>query len=397
MASFAESLGNEIRSAFCGLASDLGTFYEIFTGGTIVSRLPAISAARFLTGLACNTPEPPGVGSPPFTGGQCNIVYAIVARGTYSGNAVPGGAVFNLTGFGQIKGLRLGGVTGNSRDIFVVGGNPPGSASGEQGAGVVPNSFDAESILQSVAIESVSPLFPGQPDVCGDPPPVPPPYTPGSNTSNNPVTYTNNEGNDTTVNVAIAFGYAFTDVDGSVNIPVTVNANFNVPVQINGTLNLNDNRVTYDAGDRRFPSGDGSPNVDDYQPGDDLPPNPPGLPDEFPSDPDDPEAPERVRILKGAIVTVTEVGDGLTRVFQPGGVDFWSPDLGAVYFQITVEGASGWTPPIPVKNQRSFIECPWLAGATAVRGVARNGGSFTITPVYVKVLAESVYPAPPEP
>lgn len=391
MVDFASAIGNYVRTGYCTSLNNIATFGELMPlagaglGGT------AGQAARFIHNAVCNQP-PAGEIPPSFEGGQCDgVEYDVTGFASYSGTAVPGGGIV-VTGLaiGPVAGMISESGAGNQTQIYalgkVVGGN-----GGRYGIATVNTTFGGGNDFTGVTLTSAA-RRDGQPDNCGSLPPSIPPYTPGDNIVNSPISYTNNDNDVVDIDASITFGNASVNFNGNLVIPFTINAQLNPEVNISGNFNLNTGDINYDAGNPALPGSDCQPNQDDFTPDDDLPPNPPSLPPESDVPNPDPDKPEYQRIIKGAIVTTSTPSPDATVIYQPGGVDVYFPDLGLVYFQITVSGRSGWTQPVRVQNLRQFVECPWAGGATAVRGVARTGGSFTVTPVYVKVTAEQTYP-----
>jgi hypothetical protein len=391
MVDFGAAIGNYVRSGYCLSLGNIATFGELMPLAGLGIGGAAGQAARFLHNAVCNQP-PSGEIPPSFSGGQCDgATYEVFATARYGSDPVPGTSPVSGLAIGAISGIVSQNVAGNSTLIFALGKSTPSTPDGRYGIGSIPTSFGATNNFQSVSIDSVVRQG-GQPDNCGSLPPSIPPYTPGDNIVNAPISYTDNNNTDIDIDASITFGNGRINFNGHLTIPFTINAQFSPEVNISGEFNLNTGDINYNAGNPALPGSECSPTEDDFTPDPNLPANPPSLPPESDLPNPDPDKPEYKRIIKGAIVTSSTPSPSSTVLFQPGGVDVYLPDLGLVYFQVSVGGRSGWTQPVRVQNLRQFIECPWAGGATAVRGVPRSGGSFTVTPVYVKVTAEQTYP-----
>jgi len=392
MATLQESLAGAVRNGFCeGLPG-------VVTGALLFSALSATTVAgagvglgvaagaAAIYGLGCNRPLPDDAyPAPPFSGGQCPILYNIAARAIYSGNAVPGGNVVNLQAFGAVQGIRFEPPVGNSSRVFILGGNPPGSTSGEQLAGSIPYSFSPQDVLVSLTIENVTPAFAGQPDNCGSLPPQPPGgITAPDATVGDDITYTNNDGIDVTVPIVIAYGYANVDVNGTLNIPVAVQVNLNPVVTFNGNLNLQTGDLNVNIGDPDSPLGGNGPCGGDPVTDPDTPEPTLPLPPSDPVPPSDPNKPEKRKILRGCHVITSVVQGRQTELDQGDNPDIYVPALGYVNFLVQVGSRTAWTADIPVKNTNQIIECPWIGGAIAARGTPSYNNQFQVYPIYTQ-------------
>lgn len=390
MASFVEALNNAAVGAFCNVLGNVATAEELLN-----SRLGQFrrggALGRAAYNLACNRPAPE-LPAPPFSGGQCDQSYQVTISYTVPNVSLP---PFNGTSVsiqrGRIQAVQPF-VDGNNLGIRIVhgsAGNPNASISTTVAAffNAIPNG-DLPIIINSVVIVPEG----GGSDTCGDPPPAIPPYTPGDNSVTTNVTYNDNDNTEITVPVVIAFGYANVNIDGTISIPVEINASLNPEVNLNGELNLNGGDVNFNFGNPSLPGSDCQPNSDSFNPDPSLPANPVDIPDE--EDDPDPSAPKPQvrRLLKGCIATVSTPSPQASVIFQGDNPDIYVPSLGYVSFQITVGGRSAWTADIPVKNKRQFIPCPWEGGATNVKGTPAPGGSLVVTPVYLSYTDGLTFP-----
>lgn len=391
MVDFGQAIRDYVRFGYCSSLGNIATFGEIFGGGGSGIGEFGINAARFLHNQFCNAP-PPVDPDPPFAGGQCPVLYNVncimtrVSGSTQNPFSVSGQA------YGPIRGATFRNIGSNVTQLIVLGSPNGSNTTGEYGIGSVATNFGSpDTNVNGFTVASVS-RADSAPDTCGNPDPVIPPYTPGDNTVNNNVTYVDNEGNNVTIPVVIAFGYAKIDANANINIPFTLNLDVTPTANITGNLNLNTGDVTYNANNPSLPTSDCNPNSDAFEPDPNLPSNPVDVPDEEPDPTPDPDKPQYRKLLKAVIVTVGETSPQSSTVFQETNPDVFVPDLGLVSFQISVSGRSGWTEDIRVKNKRQFIPCPWYGGATAVRGTPRPGSTFTLTPVYVKTTVGETFP-----
>lgn len=391
MVDFGQAIRDYVRFGYCTSIGNIATFGEIFGGaGSGIGEF-GINAARFLHNQVCNTPAPP-LPAPQFTGGQCPIRYVVSASYVATHPTLP-----SLTGTvskvlqGKIQSFDVQTISGSYEFIVVHGtvANPDASVSESIGSlfNAAANGYNKPTLTSKTVVPEG-----GAPDTCGNPPPVIPPYTPGSNSTTNNITYTSNDGTDITVPVVIAFGYAKVDANLNLNIPFTLKLNVTPTVQITGNFNLNTGDVNYSAGNPSLPGSDCSPTSGDFVPDPNLPTRPIDIPPDVPEPPPNPDKPQYRKQIRGAIVTVTSITDEVTTLYQTDNPDVFIPDLGLISFQISVNGKSAWTEDMRVKNKRQFFTCPWIGGAVDVRGTPRPGVQFTVTPVYVKVTDLTTFP-----
>lgn len=383
MVGFLDAAAAAVRRSYCAATERLGVYGEIYLGGDNPVGAAAIGAANFLHNAACDRPPPPAT-TPPFSGGQCAVLYNVNAVMTRNSGSIQN--PFNVSGqaYGPIQGVRFRNSPGNQTTLEIIGAPFGSNTTGIYGLGGVATNFGtSETDVNGITITSVS-RADGQPDTCGNPPGTRPTPSAGSGEVADNITYINNEGTEITVPVVIALGYAKIDIDGSLNIPFTLNANADVDFNISGNFNLNTGDVEYDSGNPSLPGSPCRPNSDDIgaDPDDDIPDNPigPDIPDPIP----DPEKPQTRKLMVGCLVTVTQVPPQVTVIPQGSNPDVYAPDVGLVNFQISVGGVTGWTEDFRVKNARQIIPCPWEGGAIGVSGTPRTNGAMTITPLYEK-------------
>lgn len=392
---FIEALGESINRAACVVLGDAANTGELLnyvleplaTSGTY-------NGAAALYAQRCGLPLPAGfTPEPAFTGGQCPTSYTVNTTYRQTVNGVPGNPVNNSFPNipGTIKGIERFTV-GTGIGVRIRHGLP-GNPGGVGFSNVVfisnaqPNNVD----VTAFSITSVT-RTDGLPDNCGSPPAGYPPYQPGSNTVNETVNVTNNEGDTLNIPVVLIFGYATLNVDGTINIPV--NADFALNPEFNGDFDFN------------FNTGETRPNVNNpsaplpspctdpggYTPDPTVPAPPSDIPDPPPIEPPTGEPVERERILKGCIVTTTLLDGNETTLVQQDNPDIYIPATGYVQFRVRVGNSSAWTNDVPVKSLRAFIPCPWDAGAIEVKGTPRFGNQFQITEVWVTRTFNPTYP-----
>ena len=385
MPNFAEAIRDTIGNNLCTI---LRTSEAAL--GTIVSYspvFPAANAPRLPLGMIrwgirnfCNY-EPPAFTNPPFSGGQCPINYTVnttFERQTSIAFVCQfGSAEFasNSGILGPIVGLEVEpGDTGQAL-VIVHGG---GSLRTEVTEAA--DSPGCPGIFRNFAITSVVPPV-GVPDDCGNPVPTypdadPPPLAP----IDIEFIYQDNDDIDQEFEGTLVFAPVSFDFNGEVNIPFRINIDPEFEFKINGKVNLNTGDITFDFGNNNFnPSP--NPQPDDYRTDEDIPDVPPTVPDDIPiPSPDDTE-PDTQVVIRGVIVSVLSYDSDATQIGQGGNPDIYAPNLGFVSFGCDVGGIQAWTTDLPVKNFRQIIECPWVGGATLVRGTPRPGVEWVLSPV----------------
>lgn len=289
---------------------------------------------------------------PPFTGGQCPTVYLVSLVNSNPGAG--GGSTGEVFATGPIRGVE----------------QVPGTLPGTIFVRVLANpdvSFRTGNAGESWSISSLSRLD-NQPDNCGDVEPDLPP--PGDIVTNVNVTY--GPTNNINIVVPVVFAPVYLSIDGTVNVPVTVElfpgftAKGTLELFPNFDLNLN------------FP---GSGSGDDSQPDPTPPPDDPDGPGEpGQEDPDAPESSEpRVYALlvRGRI----ESDARPSGIFQERGPDIYAPRLGSARFGTQIGSVTFWTEDIDIKGLDSVVQCPIPWGASRFVVNAAPGVALNYTPV----------------
>jgi len=422
MSAYSDGLESAARIAFCDIAA------EGVAGGLLFAGLTATTVAGLLGGLAvsgvsahlyasyCGRPMPPEErGLPPFDGGQCpGVQYTI--RGEADSYIFVGGV---YTFAGRLSRTRT--VTGpisavDVRQLLGPGGDPNNPTLGGELRMSISAAVGSENSLwypaQGPGTGNVPWLFnnfdivisrnDGLPDICGNPPRLPPIFPPGGNVINNNIIYIDAGGNTINAPVTLRFGIPRIDVRGDFTIPLTINFDNDATLNIGGDVNFNTGDFTINVGGGNPPPGVGVGDPDNVVPPPTSPPPlPPGVPPDPPGTvPGEPGAPpatpptiptqpptrppnkKTYRVIRGVIVTTTQAETDATIIFQGDTPDIYAPSLGYISFLCKVGGAFGWTVDIPVKNRRQLIPCPWQFGAIEVKGTAKGGATFSLNPIY---------------
>jgi hypothetical protein len=212
---------------------------------------------------------------------------------------------------------------------------------------------------------------PSAPDDCGDPPIVPPGFTGGPQTVEGDTIINIDESTNITVPTTAVFAPIFVDLNGSVNIPVSINLG---GIELSGTIELfPDFKVEL------FPNGL-NPGAGSGGEDDDLVEPDPSGPETPPDDEDD------VRRIIGVQITAQVPSSGLpTEILFDGGPDIFAPRVGSCKFLVLVNDFSGWTNDIDIKGTEIYIPCPVPQGAIAVRCSPVPGVSLQWSPVRGRV------------
>lgn len=399
MANYRRSLQRAIRRGVCTFLQNYANLQEVvkFLWEPLpVPQNTPFNAAKHLIPWICNDP-PPEVPDPEFLGGQCDGVrYAVVIdRVLY--NNVNSCTTFpeptRSTSFvwGPIQSIRPT-LPGNFNSGPCPGfRNIVARARASATAPITDITLIATSSAQikSISIVSVT-RTDGLPDDCGDGPLPEVIYNEGDNIINIEFEYTPRGLPPIILGGVLALGYANINLNAEVVIPFTFEFNANFEGKLIGELNLNRNEVNIDTRVSP-PGGDREPDTTRPPGGVQIPGTPIEPP---PSDEDDleeeedEETPEKIRVIRGVVVTVTSINgrNPFTEIFQDENPNVWAPDLGLVQFLVrTGKLNSAWTGDIRVKNIRQFIPVPdWEYGAIKVSGTPRQGVQWTLTPVYVQ-------------
>lgn len=344
--SFIDGLGQALKNLDCFLlgqaayvGGSIGRFGDITAGlGEQV-----INGARRLRGCdpAGDVTPPP----PPFTGGQCAVVYLTeFARTDQPTNWLstnPPSLVGPIT----------------SAVVSTVGPGPSGTTTyratftGANGTSIgQSNNFNPPpGIITRVRRQD------GLADNCGDPPPIYPPPT----------------------NINIDVDVEYVD-EGDVIVNVTVPIEFKpFTVNFNGDVNF---PFEFSLGGIDF-NGDVvfSPDFSLNVGGPSLPPGPINTPNPDPdTNPDVPPAP-RGNKVQGVLVTAVVAPNSEVSSIDGGSIpDIFVPRLGSVKFAYSFGARTVWSNDIDVKGTNVFIPCPFSQGADAVAGSPRPGVTFSL-------------------
>lgn len=373
---FREGAIDAVRTSFCDFANDLTNFGHWFYRQTAPGWLPRPDQLPTdpligggLAGLVCGnvppTPLPPS-STVPFTGGQCvgtayNVEIDIIRNGVpqtkTNGILGPlGTARYNLEGGTYIgRWYRADGVTVAWTFDSISAG------------------FGEPTIVDYRVVSVIS-----GPDNCGDPPSQPaPPPAPGSNEFNPDIEYDDGNG-PVILPTNVVFAFPIVNINGNLTVPFTIE---NPTFALNGDINVT-------TGDINFNFGGGNSGSDlcclaDIV--DDL------IPD-LPTD-DPPENQEFFPRIIGVVVTSTSISTDIkpSTIGQDNGPNFYHARLGNIHFNVGRRGKTIWSEDIPVRNARQYIVCPVDYGAAEVVGDPISGVSWTLTPIYRRVI-ETEFP-----
>lgn len=381
---FIEELTNGVRNAFCTVLEAQNNYYG-YVGQNPFFITARLAQQFFDTAyrVACNR-EPPDPPSPPFTGGQCAINYTVntawTRKARIAGTCVTTGTetATNFSVLGPIAGLVTA-RSGSNLSLQIAHG------AGGTSRTTVYTYADATGCPAEFVTYSITSVTPpiGVPDNCGNPPAVTPTPDSGYNSDTINITYTDVNDNDITLPVSFIFAPVRVNIKGELTVPIRIDVG-GIDLQFGGDINLSTGGIEINYGNPNY-NRNGLPNPDGYQPPDTTPDPPADVPVDVPNPSPDSNEPDTSRILRGCIVTTTVVPPDITVIFQEDNPTIYAPNLGYVQFAINVGGVIAWTADIPVKNKRHFVPCPWEGGAVAVRGTARSGVSWTISPVYALV------------
>lgn len=370
MPTFSEAVQESGRLALCALFAGneaVNALLSPLTGDSL-GLYPLTSGLR--RKLCSDDPANDPVYVPPFEGGQCDAPYLVdFDIKAEDGGVIGGGPVLTNGPIAGVRSVPLNNATpplnslevGSHGSLNFVGTCDTTSNTGFQWRQV------STVIGGSIELLSVTPC--GAND-CGDPPP--PPAEPGPITTNPPdITY--NIDGDTTITVPISFTFspAYVALDGSINIPVNFDVggvDFNGEVTVSPEFNFEFNPGGIDRGPGTVddPDGIGSPGI---------PSVPPALP------------PENTLPIIGVLVYSDIDSDfGPSGIFFDAGPDIYVPRVASVKFAIRTADSIGWTADQDVKNLESYIPCPALQGAIAVRVQAAPGVTSRFTPVRGRLL-----------
>lgn len=311
------------------------------------------------------------------------LSYYVRVEGTVT---LPGGTVLNINEynvsfqiFGPITDAGITTTPSGGYIAYVDGRNSSGNPQRFQLAGGCCWSPAPTCVTTAVTITT---RF-GGPDSCGDPPPPPEP-PPTSSTGSTNITYIDGDDTEITVPINFVFGFAYVDANLNINIPIRLSfeTSFNPSFSANANLSTGDINFNFGNTNIIHPPDGTTTAPDAYNTDGDTPAQPPDTPGDPSIPPNDTQDDETTRVISGVIVTVTDINQNLSEVFQDDNPTIYIPRLGNVQFLIQVGNRIAWTTDIPVRNRRHFIPCPWEGGAIDVRGTPVPNVEFSLTKVY---------------
>lgn len=352
MGSLGAGLLDGIRGAYCSNLRSQPQWWGNLRDTLTPS--PLKEAGNFVNDWICGDGEdtfPP----PPFSGGQCPVAYLVRLVNTSTTAPFPSSGEAFVAG--PVGGLQVTpGVQPGTINV-IIKGNPD-------------SGFRTGNSQEEWSISSVSRVD-GQPDNCGDPEPELPPPAP----INVDVDITYGPTNNLNLTVPVIFAPVYVALDGTVNVPVTVN--FSPDFSLDGTLELFPDFSL----DLNFPGVGGGPG--DSQPNPEPPPDDPdgsGEPGEDnPDTPEDDEPNQNVYSLlcRGRI----ESNASPSGIFQQIGPDIYAPRLGSARFGTVIEGVTFWSEDIDIKGLNSVVQCPIPWGASQFVVNAAPGVVLNYVPV----------------
>lgn len=372
MATFIEEIGRAVKQTACAVIATNDSVNGFMQGIGFPGADSYRNVTRALRRQLCDNADDTVPTNPDadFTGGQCSgVVYNVSLTHTTQS------WISGCTPSTILTSVKTGTVTGPVKRFYfrLFGSGSCGPSSAEirvddgQGDRVWSSAFTnvpTGRVIDGHQITSIQlSRQDGQADICGDPPPIIPPYTPAPTTIN--IEYENN--NQTTINedVDVTIFAPQVNIGGAIFAPVTIAGNtFNLV----GTVELTPEFKLNVSPEVNVNLGGGNTDSPVPEPDGDIP--------EPTIDPD-----ER-RVIVGAIVTATSVSDRVDFLPQGDNPDVGLPDLGLINFYISTANGTAWTGDIKVKNVRSYIPCPVTTGAIDVAGTARNGVQLDVQPVW---------------
>jgi hypothetical protein len=377
--SFSEAAAQAVQGAACSLLalSDEGTRW---INSVIGADGDFGNVAGALRKNVCNESAPTGNYGPtlPFSGGQCSgVEYQITLKIEADEEDCDGGGFESkspkedqLTLFGPLSAPFIQVDTPSDCGDRTIRGAINGFESDGTPATRVTQSIttgrpDEKLINQVLTVTAGPTRVDGQPDDCGDPEGNPiGDYNDYSETVS--ITYEDNSQTEITEDIDITLGPLIVGIGGILYAPVTIGTG---DISFNGEVKLAP-EFSVDI----WPDGlfGGGGNTDDPAPN-------PSEPDPEPTTPDD-----RRRII-GAIVTVTNFNEAISRVTQVAqddSPDIFVPRTGNISFYIDTPGGQAWTEPTPLRNVRQYVPCPAREGAVDVAVTEGTGFTLAVTPVY---------------
>ena len=372
------------RDVLCGAGGIYRALDDIFSKSPVDQRSGAIQRLddRIGDALTSFCPVPPQAPAlpqgPGFNGGQCPTAYVVRVR--ISGEQSINGFFIPpdiQPGFVISEGIVQGpfaSVITNAPGPQPAVTQPVWSALDSDGIGKGSGSTEIERSPEwsgagrrfyrnlTAQVQSVVRLD-GLPDDCGEPPPTFPPGTPPPSNPRPPGTTINIDLPDIgpiDVDFNPTVGLVYVDVDGSIQVPVTVNVSFapDFDFDLDFNVDLGDPTADPTPPIDPFPDNpDGRPQPEDCPPPDGCRRNP----DVEPGDDAEGEEEDLDRVIVGAYVAsiVDQIAVRATRIFQQNGPDIYAPALGYLRFRYELPGGGDtWGTDIPIKVISQVIEAP---------------------------------------
>lgn len=352
---FVESTREAVRTGLCNYLTFVGK------GRSWVNELSPVDLpdfGEFWNRVLCDRNESLPPTPPQFTGGQCpgveyDVFFTFDYRGTQGPNCTLSTGSRTRRGLGPVQGVFVTAEDSPNPDRYnsVV---TTRFADGDQVGPATFTEFECDGYaVTGVTVTRVD----GQPDDCGDPPPVVEPFPPQGDTINIDVTYTNNEGD-----IVTELG------DFNLFAPIVI-----APVTIVAPIRVNLPDVSFNGQIVLSPEFE----VDLFPPSFDKAPGVVGEESEPPPE-------DSKRELLGVRVRCGNPGDTqATRVFGVGNTpDLWVPRLASVFFEVRVEDVVTRSRDYDLKQEDQFFPVPDKGLVTRFFVIPVPGASVTSQAVY---------------
>lgn len=393
MANFYDALKANIKDSVCSFLNDAAaykrTFDKIGPFDTPVSFLP--NAPALAAGLFCNrAPSIPSL-PPQLTGGQCPTGYRVRASGSYISKNPNDGSETTTTINPFPNALRTG--TGPVTIVFnglVPHGNNAGGVWDVNPYNVrLSIQFAGEPVYDfywgpcvSGSVTPIAERTDGQPDNCGDAPPFIPPFSPGSNVINNNTTFVNNNNITVTIPTTLEIGIGDINVNGELNIPVTVKiGTINLEASVNFNTGNIDFGISFDNSQDTYIPTTGSDCLPSGRPTSPLPTRPPTSPDPG----DNPTDKQERAVLVGVICKLSNLPGSASVILTPNSAtpDVIVPYGALLFFSYRVGNSSVFGEDIKIKHSYQYVPCPFPGQAIGYKIAPREPGiQIESTPVY---------------
>lgn len=364
MTSFFDATRDAVKTGLCNYL----TFAD--KGRSWVNELSPVDLpnfGEFWNRTLCDRDAPLPSSPPQFTGGQCpgveyDVFFTFDYRGTQGPNCTLSTGSRTRRGLGPVQG------------VFVTAGDSPNPdrynsvvttkfADGDQVGPATFTEFECDGYaITGVTVTRVD----GQPDNCGNPPPVVPPFPSGGDTINIDVTYVNNDGD--TVTELGDFNLFAPIVIAPVTIVAPIRVNL-PDVNFNGTIVLSPEFGV----ELQPPSFRRGPGDTDDPPPDEDPTTSPVTPDD-----------DSDRRLIGAITTVTAgIANGkATQLDGDSGPDLFVPRMGTLSFRVRTAASLAWSQPLDIKTTTQFHPAPENVQSLDAVATPNPGYTIAVTLVY---------------